>query len=160
MRRAITTVSVLAMLAAVSGPGQAQQDPLLGTWKQNLAKSQYDPSTRAPQIPTTVRRTAVGTNGYKQTTEGMDAQGAVTHTEFTAFWEGKDYPVAGSPDYESVSLKKIDAFTLITVNKRNGVVVRMLRTVVSQNGKTSTSAVIGYTAQGIAFHNVVVLDKQ
>jgi len=158
MRRAIITVSVLAML--VSGPGQAQQDPLLGTWKQNLAKSQYDPSTRAPRIPTTVRRTAVGINGYKQTTEGMDAQGAATHTEFTAFWDGKDYPVTGSADYDSVSLKKIDAFTLITVNKRSGVVVRMLRTVVSKNGKTSTSAVIGYTTQGIAFHNVVVLDKQ
>jgi len=36
----------------------------------------------------------------------------------------------------------------------------MLRTVVSKNGKTSTSAVIGYTMQGVAFHNVVVLDKQ
>ena len=160
MRRTIITLSLLAMLAAVSSPGQAQQDPLLGTWKQNLAKSQYDPSTRAPKIPTTVRRTAVGINGYKQTTDGMNAQGAATHTEFTANWDGKDYPVTGSADYDSVSLKKIDAFTLITVNKRSGVVVRMLRTVVSKNGKTSTSAVIGYTMQGIAFHNVVVLDKQ
>jgi hypothetical protein len=148
------------MLAAVSSPAQAQQDPLLGTWKQNLAKSQYDPSTRTPQIPTTVRRTAVGINGYKQTTDGMNAQGAATHTEFTANWDGRDYPVTGSADYDAVSLKKIDAFTLITVDKRSGVVVRMLRTVVSQDGKTSTSAVIGYTMQGIAFHNVVVLDKQ
>jgi hypothetical protein len=160
MRRTIITLAVLAMLAAVSSPGQAQQDPLLGTWKQNLAKSQYDPSTRTPRIPTTVRRTAVGINGYRQTTDGMDAHGAATHTEFTANWDGKDYPVTGSADYDAVSLKKIDAFTLMTVDKRNGVVVRMIRTVVSKNGKTGTSAVVGYTAQGIAFHNVVVLDKQ
>jgi len=160
MIRTNITLSVLMMLAAVSSPGQAQQDPLVGTWKQNLAKSQYDPSTRTPTIATTVRRTAVGINGYKQTTDGMNAQGALTHTEYTANWDGKDYPVTGSADYDSVSLTKIDAFTLITVNKRSGLVVRMLRTVVSKNGKTSTSDVIGYTMQGIAFHNVVVFDKQ
>jgi hypothetical protein len=107
-----------------------------------------------------VRRTAVGTNGYKQTTDGTNAQGAATHTASTASWDGKDYPVTGSADYDSVSLMKIVAFTLITVNKRSGVVVRMMRTVVSKNGTTSTSAVIGYTIQRIAFHNVVVLDKQ
>jgi len=160
MRRTNITLSVLVMLAAVSSPAQAQQDLLVGTWKQDLAKSQYDPSTRAPTLATTVRRTAVGINGYKQTTDGANAQGALTHTEYTATWDGKDYPVAGSADYDSVSLKKIDAFTLITVNKRSGLVVRMLRTVVSKNGKTSTSDVIGYTVQDIAFHNVVVLDKQ
>ncbi len=160
MRRTNITLSVLVMLAAASSPGQAQQDPLVGTWKQNLAKSQYDPSTRAPTIATTVRRTAVGINGYTQTTDGMNAQGALTHTEYTANWDGTDYPVTGSADYDSVSLTKIDAFTLIAVNKRSGRVVRMLRTVVSKNGTTSTSDVIGYTMQGIAFHNVVVFDKQ
>lgn len=160
MRRTIITVSVLALLAAVSSAGQAQQDPLLGTWQQDLARSRYDPSTRTPRLPTTVRRTALGINGYRQTTDGMNAQGTATHTEFTAHWDGKDYPVTGSADYDAVSLKKIDGFTLIAVNKRGGVVVRMMRTVVSQDGTTSTSAVIGYTMQGIAFHNVVVFDKQ
>jgi hypothetical protein len=69
-------------------------------------------------------------------------------------------PARGSTDYDSVAIKKIDANTIITINKKGGTVVRMLRTVVSKDGKTSTSDQVGYIARGGAFHNVTVFDKQ
>ena len=91
----------------------------------------------------------------------MDAQGAATHTEYTvATLDGKDYPLTGSQGYNTQSIRKIDANTLLYVNKQNGAVVRMVRVAVSRDGKTSTNASVGVNAQGVAFHHVVVYEKQ
>ena len=34
------------------------------------------------------------------TTDGVDANGKLTHTEWSGKFDGKDYPVAGSPDVD------------------------------------------------------------
>ena len=160
MKRRMFSLSMwVVTFAVLSSAGWAQQDPFIGTWKQNMAKSKYDPASVTPKAGTTVKREAAGANAYKVTTDGMNPQGATTHTEYTATLDGKDSPLKGSADYDSVSIKKTDANTLITVNRKGGTVVRMLRTVVSKDGKTSTSDQVGYNAQGSAFHNVTVFDK-
>ena len=46
------------------------------------------------------------------------------------------------------------------INKQGGIVVRMILGVVSKDGKTLTNNTVGYNAQGVAFHNVTVFDKQ
>ena len=137
----------------------AQQDPFVGTWKQNLAKSKYDPVSLAPKTGTTLHREAAGNNAYKNTTDGADAQGAPTHTEDTVKLDGNDYPVKGA-NWDTVSAKKLDANTVITVDKKGGTVVRMGRTIVSKDGKTCTSEYLGYNAKGVAFHTVIVWEKQ
>ncbi len=165
MRQAYLFAAVAVALVVLGGTALAQgtdgqRDPLVGTWKANLAKSKYDPANLTPKTGVTVKREVAG-SGYKLTTDGMNAQGAATHTEYTAATlDGKDYPLKGSPDFDSVSLKRIDTNTTITVNKKGGTVVRILRNVVSKDGKTSTTDSVGYNAQGLAFHNVVVFDKQ
>jgi hypothetical protein len=74
--------------------------------------------------------------------------------------DGKDYPVKGPADYDSVAIKRIDANTRINIYKKGGNVVSMYRSVVSKDGKTLSVDQIGYNAQGVAFHNVIVNDKQ
>ena len=161
MKQRMFSLSMLVvMFSVLASAVWAQQDPFIGTWKQNMAKSKYDPASLTPKTGTTVKREAAGSNGYKVTTDGMNPQGASTHTEYSATLDGKDSPLKGSPDWDSVSIKKTDANTMITVNKKGGTTVRMLRTVVSKDGKTSTSEQVGYNAQGAAFHNVVIFDKQ
>ena len=163
MRQGLLAIVGVILVGTVVGHaqmGMSTTDPFVGTWKQNLAKSRYDPASLTPKTGTTLKREAVG-SGYKTTTDGMNAQGAATHTEYTAATlDGKDYPVKGSPDYDSVSIKKIDANTQISVYKKGGTVVRMYRTIMSTDGKTFTSNQIGDTAQGVAFHNLTVFDKQ
>ncbi len=157
-----TRISLLALASVfVVGTVAAQaQDPFVGTWKQNMAKSSYDPANLASKTGTTVKREASG-SGYKLTTDGASAQGAATHTEYTtATLDGKDYPVKGSADYDAVTTKRINSTTLISVYKKGGTPVRMLRTVVSKDGKTSTSDQVGYNAQGVAYHHVTVFNKQ
>jgi hypothetical protein len=152
-------VGAVASVVILGGTAFAQSDPWVGTWKVNLAKSKYDPGP-APKTAGTVKIEVAG-NGYKVTTDDMNAQGVATHEEQTvATVDGKDYPIKGSADVDSVSLKKIDANTFIQSDKKGGAVVRMSRTVIAKDGKTYTVASVGYNAQGVARLYMLVFDKQ
>ena len=147
-------------LVILSGGVQAQgqQDPFVGTWKLNLAKSKSDPGPLDRSI--TVTWGAVGANGMKVTVDNVDGQGKTSHEESTAKFDGKDYPVTGSLTFDSVARKQIDSHTRVTINKKGGNVVRMLRGTVSPDGKTFTSTGIAIDAQGKAQNSVAVFDKQ
>ena len=89
-----------------------------------------------------------------------DASGKSSHTEWSGKFDGKDYPVTGSPDSDARSYTKVNDRTLQFTAKKNGKVVATGRTVVSADGKSRTATVSGTTAKGKKFKNVVVYDKQ
>ena len=154
-------VRALALVIAtlfVSTGLWAQQDPFVGTWKLNLAKSKFDPGPAPLSI--TVTWGAVGANGMKVTVDNVYPPDIKSHEESTAKFDGKDYPVTGSLTFDSVARKQIDSHTRVTINKKAGNVIRMLRGVVSTDGKTFTSTGIAIDAQGKAQNNVAVFDKQ
>lgn len=132
-------------------------DPRIGTWKLNVAKSQYSPGP-APQS-LTVKVESSG-KGEKVTTESVNADGTRTATEYTANFDSKNYPLTGSQIADTVSLKRIDARTTERTDKKGDKVALTLRRVVSQDGKTMTVTTKGTNAQGQAVNNVIVFDKQ
>jgi len=157
-KRYLFALAAFCALGTVAA--QAQPSPFIGTWKLDLAKSKFDPASAKPKASETINIQTAG-SGYKVTIDGTDAKGAPTHTEYTvATLDGKDYPVKGSANYDSVAVKPIDANTRMVVNKKGSSVVRMLRDIVSKDSKTRTLDEVGYTAQGVAFHHVVVFHKQ
>jgi hypothetical protein len=79
---------------------------------------------------------------------------------YTAAFDGKDYPLTGSPTADMVSLKRIDARTTDRTDKKGDKVATSLRRVVSQDGKTMTVTTKGTDAQGQAVNNVIIFDKQ
>lgn len=150
---------VIAGLTVVSQRVSAQNDAVIGTWKLNVVKSKYDPGP-APKSSTLIIE-AMG-QGIKVTAKGLDADGKVTGTEYTANYDGKDYPVTllGSQDYDTVSLKRIDAFGADGTRKKAGKVVQTYTRVVSQDGKVLTITTKGTNAKGQKVSNVAVYDKQ
>jgi hypothetical protein len=62
---------VLALLTVSVGLAAAD-DPLVGTWKLNLAKSKFSPPP--PPQDTTIKYEPDGANGIKVTAEITDAQ--------------------------------------------------------------------------------------
>jgi len=130
---------------------------LPGTWKLNVAKSKYSPGP-APQS-NTVKFAAVD-GGIKLVADGVDSQGKKTHNEYTAKYDGKDYPETGNPNVDTISIKRIDANTIETIAKKGGKVMVTSRTVVSNGGKLRTTTQNGTNAQGQKVHNVIVADKQ
>ena len=78
-------------------------DPQMGTWKLNEAKSKFAPGV--PKNHTVVYET-VGDN-VKVTVDGTDKDGNSTHNEWTGKFDGKDYPVTGDPTSDMRSYKKV-----------------------------------------------------
>jgi hypothetical protein len=156
------TLGVVLALGVVLGADivnlSAQaSDPRVGTWKLNGAKSKYSPGP-APQS-LTVKVESAGL-GEKVTAEFVNADGTRTTTQYTATFDGKDYPLTGSQIADTVSLKRIDARTTERTDKKGDKVAQTLKRVVSQDGKTMTVTTKGTNAQGQAVNNVVVFDKQ
>jgi len=110
-------VLIFAMLFA-STTLWAQQDPLMGTWKLNLAKSKYDPGP--PPRSTTTKRESSGANGVKYTSDTVTAQGESRHIEYTANYDAKDYSVKGDPNRDMVSLKRMDGRSYEGSSKKGG----------------------------------------
>src|SRR5262245_36012520 len=115
-------VAVLAVCLVALSPlsGFAQTDPFIGTWKLNLAKSKYSPVP--PPKSQTITYEAVG-QGVKYTAKGTDAEGKPINLQITFNYDGKDYPITGSPDFDTVALKRIDANTVEITRKKAGKVV-------------------------------------
>jgi hypothetical protein len=153
----IAAVLVAGLVVLASHSGFAQDDPLVGTWVLNVAKSKYTPGP-PPKEQTTIFEAAG--QGLKVTTKGTDSAGKPTMTTYTANYDGKDYPVTGNPDWDMVSLKRINANTVEFTRKRAGKVVQTATSVVSKDGKTRTITSTGVNAQGQKIHNVGVYDKK
>jgi hypothetical protein len=94
--------------------------------------------------------------GEKVTAERVNAQGEHTASQSTANFDGKDYPLTGSPNADTVSLKRIDAWTTEQTVKKGGKVIVIFTRVVSQDGKTMTTTAKGTNAQGQTVNNVTV----
>jgi hypothetical protein len=132
-------------------------DPRIGTWKLNVAKSKYSPGP--PPQSQTLKVEASG-KGEKVTSEVVNADGTNTTTQYTANFDGKAYPLTGSPIADMVSLKRIDARTTERTDKKGGTVAQTIKRVVSADGKTMNVTVKGKNAQGQEVSNVVVFEKQ
>src|SRR5262245_9206440 len=152
-------VAFLAMclFATSSLSGFAQTDPFIGTWKLNLAKSKYSPGP--PPKSQTATYEAVG-QGVKFTAKGTDVEGKPINLQITFNYDGKDYPVTGNPDWDTVALKRIDANSVELTRKKAGKVVSTGTRVASKDGKTLTITEKGVNAKGEKISNTLVYDKQ
>ena len=93
-------------------------NPQMGTWKLNEAKSKLGPGATKNH---TVAYTAAGDN-IKVTVDGIDAAGKPVHSEWTGKFDGKFYPVTGDPTSDTRSYKQINARTLALTGDRKSVV--------------------------------------
>ena len=147
----------VCLFATSSLSGFAQTDPFIGTWKLNLAKSKFSPGP--PPKSLTLTHEAVG-QGLKITVKVTDAEGKPIDFHHTANYDGKDYPVTGNPDWDTIAFKRFDAYTTKTNRKKAGKVVSTNTRVVSKDGKTQTQREKGVNAKGEKFSYTWVFEKQ
>ncbi len=148
---------VLALLTVSVGLAAAD-DPLVGTWKLNAAKSKFSPPP--PPQDTTIKYEPDGANGIKVTAEITDAKGQKTVTTYSGSFDGKDFTVSGSADADTGSMRRINASTTEVANKKAGKATTTLRRTVSKDGKTLTITAKGKDRQGRTVNSVEVFDKQ
>jgi hypothetical protein len=147
----------IALLALSPSVAAAQSDPHVGTWVLNVAKSNYTPGP-PPKAQTSVY--AAAGEGIKVTTSTSTADGKALAVEYTANFDGKDYPVKGNPDWDTVALKRVDSHTIEFTRKKGGKVVQTATSAVSKDGKARTVNTTGVNAQGQKIKTVGVYEKQ
>jgi len=136
---------------------EASSNPELGTWQLNLAKSTFRPGP-APTRETRTYESAG--DGVKFTQRGVAADGRQTLVEFTARYDGKSYPLTGSPSVDSVAFTLVDGHRVDAVETKDGKKIFDIQRVISADGRTMTVTSKGTTLQGRAIDNVMVFDKQ
>jgi len=153
MKRVIAlTIAVLLTSVAVL---QAA-DQFTGTWTLNLGKSKYSPG-KPPKSQIT--KLELLKDGIREIVDRVNADGTTTHWDVIAKFGGKDTPISGDPDRDTVAIQKIDDFTLEVVNKKAGKVTTSMKLVVAKDGKSRTNTVTGKTATGADINNILFFDK-
>src|SRR5216683_6048532 len=138
-RSMLLTIVVCFIAFAVS----YAQNPHMGTWKLNEAKSKIP----AGMMKNTTVTYAEEGDSVKVTTDGTLGDKPV-QTEWTGKFDGKDYPLTGDPTADTRSYKKIDDHTLVLTNKKDGKVTISGRITVSADGKTRTVNTSGTNSKG------------
>jgi hypothetical protein len=151
LRKTALTVAVLLM-----GTMCFAQNPNIGTWKLNEAKSKI-----AAGFPknTTVVYEADGDN-IKGTVDGVDAQGKPTHSVWIGKFDGKDYPVTGDSASDTRAVKQVNAHTLDLTSKKAGKVTLTGKIVVAADGKSRTLTLSGTDSMGMKIEGSFFYDKQ
>ena len=150
------SLAVAAMTLLASGAALAA-DNWIGSWKLNVEKSKFGASP-APKSLNVKFESAP--EGVKFTSDGVDAQGQPTHSEFVSKFDGKEVPYAGNPNADMCSPKRIDANSYNNPWKKDGKPTMTSHVVVSKDGKTLTLHQTGKSAKGAAVDSTVVFDKQ
>ena len=155
----ILTVMILSLFV-FSMAARADDNPLLGKWKINLAKTKYNAGT--PPKNQVITYDMVG-DALRLTAEIDNAQGHQTNS-YTAKYDGKDYPFTSTArdavTGQTVRLKRINANTTERTTWFKGKQIGTVTEVVSNGGKTLTRTQKGVNAQGQPVDNVQVLDRQ
>jgi hypothetical protein len=113
----------------------AAENPNMGTWKLNEAKSKFGAGAVKNN---TVTYTADGDN-TKVTTDGIDKDGKTVHTEWVGKFDDKDYPVTGdAPSGSTRSYKMVNERTLDLTTKVDGKETSHGKITVAKDGKTRT----------------------
>ena len=150
------TVVAITLAVALGGAALAQSsDPLVGSWKLNVAKSK---GTSFKSGSTKIEAAGAG---VKFTVDLVGADGTMSHWTVTANYDGKDNPVVGNSPYGNVAaFTRINATTTRIINKQGGKATVTQTIVVSGDGKTRTVTTKGTDAKGQPVDTMAFYEKQ
>ena len=129
-------------------------DPVIGTWKLDVAKSMFG---AGPAVKAQTRTYSQSAQGITLNMKTVGADGKETTVQTTYQLDGKDYPVTGAGEYDGLSGKQIDSNTAEFTLKKAGKTVRTPRRTVSMDGKTLTATSKNVNAKG---EDTFVFSKQ
>jgi hypothetical protein len=88
------------------------------------------------------------------------ADGSTVSGESTYKYDGKDYPISGSNDYDTLAVTRVNSHAATSVQKKAGKKVGTTTRTVSKDGMTMTLTHKGKNAKGEVDNSTLVFDKQ
>jgi hypothetical protein len=154
MKKSIPLMLLATMMFAASV--LAGSDPIVGTWKLNVAKSKFIAGSELTAA-TRVYKVSAGTYTLEQKLTGKDGKEISNKAQYS---EGKDVKQSEPGSIDTVHAKMIDANTWDFDLAKNGKSVGHVHRVVSSDGKTLTVHNSGAQLGGAQGDEVLVFDKQ
>ena len=151
-----TTLIALAVLLAATATMFAA-NPVMGTWKLNEAKSKFAPGATEN---TMVTYAAAKGDMIKCTVDGVDKDGKPIHWVWVGKFDGKPYPIKGSPSFDTLTYKPVNDRTNNTIATKAGKIVMTGVLTVAKDGKSRVVRLTGTDAKGQKFTDVTYYDKQ
>ena len=150
-------ILILITLAVLFGGGRVclADNPHMGTWKLNEAKSTFPPGA-------TKNKTVVyepSGDSVKVTVDGVDGAGNAVHSEWTGKFDGKLYALSGDPTSDMRSYKMINERTLALKGVKAGKVTVTGKIVVSVDSRTRTVNATVTGSNGKKMKSWAVYDK-
>ena len=155
MKTLLQTVGLAAMLAFTAVAIAA--NPVVGTWQLNLAKSKFRPG---PAPKTDTRTYTESADSITMIWKSVAADGKEMNVKSTFKTDGKDYPLTGSANFDTLSLKQVDSHTVHSTQYKGGKVIGETTRTVSKDGKELTLASKGTATDGVAYDTVMVYDRK
>ena len=156
--RQLVNVTLGALVIAVASMAAQTTEPIMGTWKLDVAKSSYKPGP-APKSTTIV----VSQEGkaMKVAIDAVNADGAPLKWGFATVRDGKEEaPVTGNPMFDTVTATRESATAGANVYKKAGKVVMTTKVAIAADGKTMTVTSTGTDLKGQAVNIVAHYVKQ
>lgn len=144
-------------LMAAAGMAAAASDPAVGTWTLNVAKSHFSAGHGIKSATRTYTETADGTS---VTVSGEAEDGSKISQSATWKYDGKDYPVTGWKNADSISLAKVNGSTVTSTLKSKGKPVATTVRTISGHGKVMTLTSKSTDEKGHKHTDVDVFEKQ
>ena len=147
-------VLVLATSYAASASAQPPE-PIVGTWKLNLAKSTY-PVPAPKSMTITIVPAQVG---WTLTVDAVGPDGQPQKWGYTSRFDGSENPITGNPSLDSAVFKSTETGGIVQY-KKDGKIVYTTSSVISDDGKTMTATIKIPTADGKEITIGSVYDRQ
>lgn len=155
---ASTVVAALLLtssaLVAQIRPTAEPPPQLIGTWQLNVAKSKYSPG---PPLRSETRVYARQADGVHGVVTRVHMDGRTEKFEYVANF-GNDHVVTGIPEYDRVTLRRVDELTSDAVLSHAGMVFGVARRTIAPDGRTMTITFDRKNAE-TPVHNVAFYDK-
>jgi len=131
-------------------------DPAVGVWQLDIARSSFK---RVPALKSRTMTVEPWEDGLKVSVIMIDAQGNQLQPQTSYKFDGKDYPLKGSPIADAICVKRINQRTSEGVWKKHGKVIFTERTVISADGKSLRVTRMHTDARGCEVDDVMVYDR-
>ena len=112
----------------------------------------------APKAQT--RTYAESGQGVTLTIKTTGADGKETTSTLTYKSDGSPSPITGNPNFDTVSVKKVDDYSVKATQMRGGATVGTAERTISKDGKTLTYKQQLTDAKGVKSSNTEVYDRQ
>jgi hypothetical protein len=156
--RRLVGVTLGALAVAVVPVAAQTNDPIVGSWKLDVAKSTYKPGP-APKSTTII--VAPEGKGIKVAIDAVNADGSPSKWGFASLRDGKEEaPVTGNPMFDTVTATRDSPTAGTNVYKKGGKVVMTTKVAVAADSKSMTVTTTGTNPQGQAVNNVAHYVRQ